>query len=160
MFVRALLRRRFALVLGLAAVATLASSVFAGHQVFQNRAVGGVAISVDGVLSVPAEADFRLLRDDVAKAVAKPEGDLNQPVELRMISLKGLEAAIRDARENGLGQLPDEVKFLAGLQRRAVCAAVPGGKRHCAGRTRRRVEGRRCGQCDWRNHRHACDSAR
>jgi hypothetical protein len=92
-------------------------AVYAGHQIFANRAVGGVAISADGVLSLPAETDRKLLRDELAKSVDKPAKDLNQPVELRMISLRGLEAALRDARENGLGEVGDEVRYLAGLQR-------------------------------------------
>jgi hypothetical protein len=117
MSVRAVSRSRVTLCLGLAIVATLATSVYAGHQLFSNRAVGGVAISTDGILSLPAETDRRLLRDELVKAVGKPSGELNQPVELRMISLRGLEAAIHDARANGVGELPDEVKYLAGLQR-------------------------------------------
>ncbi len=42
---------------------------------------------------------------------------MNQPVELRKISLRRLEAAIQQARQNGMGQLPEEIRFLAGLQR-------------------------------------------
>jgi hypothetical protein len=121
MLVRPFLRSRLALAAGLLLVATIATTLLAGQQqvgqqLFSNRAVGGVSISADGVLSTPAETDRRLLRDALVKTMKKPAGELNQPVELRMISLKGLEAAIAEAQANGMG-LPDEVKYLAGLQR-------------------------------------------
>ena len=99
------------------ALLVASTSVWAGHQVFNRQQVGGISISVDGVLSLPAVEDRRLLRDDLVKALRKPSAEINQPVELRMISLKGLEAAIQDARQNNLGHLPEEIMFLAGLQR-------------------------------------------
>jgi len=114
---RAFLRSRCALLLTLLAVATQVTMVPAGHNIFNNRAVGGVAVSPDGVLSVPAQADRRLVRDELMKVIGKPSAELNQPVGLRMISLRGLEAAIQDARTNGAGAVPDEVRYLAGIQR-------------------------------------------
>ena len=39
------------------------------------------------------------------------------PTGLRMVSLRGLNGAIKDAMQNNLGQLPESVQFLAGLQR-------------------------------------------
>jgi len=43
--------------------------------------------------------------------------DMNGLVELRKVSLRGLEMAIQDALENNEGRLPNEVKYLAGMQR-------------------------------------------
>ena len=85
-------------------------------SVFSNRAVGGVSISPEGVLSLPAETDRRLLRDAIAKGLAKPSGELAARTELRMVSLKGIEQAIAESRASGK-PLPDEVRYLAGLQR-------------------------------------------
>jgi hypothetical protein len=42
---------------------------------------------------------------------------MKTPVGMRMISLKGIEAALADALANNLGKIPDEVKYLGGLQR-------------------------------------------
>ena len=53
----------------LAAMLLLSTSAWAGHQVFNNRAVGGIAITVDGVLSMPAVEDRRILRDELAKSL-------------------------------------------------------------------------------------------
>jgi hypothetical protein len=88
--------------------------LFAG---FRTSSVGGVAISVDGVVApIGADASKQIL-ETLRKEIKTPTGEINVPVELRMISLKGLEAAIEEALKNNSGRLPDEVRFLAGLQR-------------------------------------------
>ena len=43
-------------------------------------------------------------------------GDLQQEAEMRMISLKGLQAAVAESKQSGK-DIPSEVRFLAGLQR-------------------------------------------
>jgi len=78
--------------------------------------VGGVMVSVDGVLSRQDErqrADVLAKRRQAMQAVA---GDLNQPTKLRMVSLKGLEKAIANSVAAGK-PLPDEIRYLAGLTR-------------------------------------------
>jgi len=106
----------------LAVVAIIAAAgplytALAGHGNFRGGAVGGVSIDAEGVLrsvTVDAKQSFRriMLRD------VKPAGtQLNAPVELRNVSLRGLEAAIAGAKPENFNQLPDEVKYLAGLQR-------------------------------------------
>jgi hypothetical protein len=99
----------------------------AQHNVgfFNNRAVGGVAISPEGVLTVAAEADRKLLRDSILSTAIKPAPGMNQPVELRMISLRRLEAALADAREKGMANLPDDLKYLAGIQRLQYVLVYP-----------------------------------
>jgi hypothetical protein len=50
------------------------------------------------------------------EAKAVPPG-MHPPVEIRKISLRGLNQAIADAYENNMGVIPDEVQYLGGLQR-------------------------------------------
>jgi hypothetical protein len=79
-------------------------------------AVGGISINADGVLANAQQDNLHKLRDVRAKALAAVPGDLAQPTELRKISLRGLIATIEDRRLNNR-DLPDDVKYLAGLQR-------------------------------------------
>ena len=95
----------------------LAPAVQAGHQFFRNNQVGGVKIDASGVLSAPEPKAAEMLRRERIAEMKEVPGDLGKKVELRKISLRGLEAAIDDALKNNLGVLPDEVKYLAGLQR-------------------------------------------
>ena len=79
-------------------------------------AVGGVLIDADGVL-VNAEVDkMNLLRDLRAKALQEIPADLSRPSKQRKISLRFLAAALADQQQTG-GPLPDEIKYLAGMQR-------------------------------------------
>jgi len=99
--------------------------VSGGHGNFRRGAVGGVSIDADGVLrsvtSDARQAFQRIMIRDV-----KPAGvELNAPVELRKVSLKGLEAAIANANPENFNQLPDEVKYLAGLQRIQYVVLAP-----------------------------------
>lgn len=114
-----LLRNRGCRVACLFAVLVLSGFVWGGEpdpvgNLFNNRAVGGISISPEGVLSVPTAEDRKLFRDAVLKHVGKPKAELNQPVGMRMISLKGIAAAIAESED---GKLPDDLRYLAGLQR-------------------------------------------
>ena len=102
-----------AVLLGCATYATVA---WAGN-IGRNSAVGGVSIDVEGFVG-PARIDARnsVLAEMRKEIKAAPEG-MASPVAMRMISLKGIEAACEDAIRNHMGELPDEVKFLGGLQR-------------------------------------------
>ncbi|MEO8497752.1 MAG: hypothetical protein ABI614_22020, partial [Planctomycetota bacterium] len=84
---------------------------------FRNSSVGGISIDVEGVVGPPSDGSRKLLLEQLCKDVKSPQGALNNPVEMRMVSLRALEAACEDAVKNNMGRLPDEVKFLAGLQR-------------------------------------------
>lgn len=111
-----LLSTKTLLLLAIAALA-LPTAAMAGHQSFRSNAVGGISIDAQGVIGLASVDSQRMLRAEMLKALAKAPGDLNAPVPMRKVSLRGLNAAIKDAQENNLGVLPDEVKYLAGLQR-------------------------------------------
>lgn len=83
---------------------------------FQQRSVGGVAINAEGVVEAPTVQDERELAQLREQTPLKAPAALEEFTELRAVSLKQIEAAlVRYAKE---GQpIPDEVKFLAGLQR-------------------------------------------
>ena len=98
-------------------VVSVVSVSFAGHRQFRNNAVGGVSIDTAGVLREPDIKAREMLLAELRKDIGAPARALNRPVNLRMISLRGLHAAIEDALANNLGVLPDEVRFLGGLQR-------------------------------------------
>jgi len=83
-----------------------------GYQSFP----GGVSINADGILlnsSVDELGELRQVRMGLVKPAPQGLGDKTQ---MRRISLKGLDAAVRQCLESGK-QLPDEIQFLAGLQR-------------------------------------------
>lgn len=101
----------------LAIVAITVQPLYAGHQFFRNNSVGGVKIDAEGVLSEP-EADATLMyKREQAKAIKGAAGNMAGKTEMRKISLKKLEAAIDHAIKNNLGVLPEEITYLAGLQR-------------------------------------------
>jgi hypothetical protein len=108
-------------------VSLTASLSFGQHNggFFNNRAVGGISISPEGVLSLPVIADFKGLRQSIIDGSSKVSSELTQPVELRKISLRGLEAALQAARENGKDTLPDELRYLAGIQRIQYVFVLP-----------------------------------
>jgi len=113
-----LLKRR--IFVACTAAAIFAAPMFAyagGHRFFRNNSVGGISIDPTGVVAQPSVESARMLRADMVSTTDRPVADLARPVPLRMVSLRGLEAAIVDAMENNLGRLPDEVKYLAGIQR-------------------------------------------
>ncbi len=91
--------------------------VFAGFQGFRTSSVGGISINVEGVVGPPSVDGQKKHLEELRKVIKAPSGELTAPVELRMISLRGLEAACQDAVKNNFGKMPDEVRFLAGLQR-------------------------------------------
>jgi hypothetical protein len=101
-----------------AATALLAAplGVFAGHQFFGGQ-VGGISIDPAGVVGEPLNQAKVLLLNELRKTVKNATPEMNIPTEIRKVSLKGLLAAVEDAHRNNLGQLPEEVKYLAGLQR-------------------------------------------
>lgn len=83
---------------------------------FGRSAVGGVAIDADGVVSAPTVKQQQELEQIRQTAIEQAPADLQDFTELRVVSLKQLEAAIAKHRDGKL-PLPEEVQFLAGLQR-------------------------------------------
>jgi len=119
MTVRSLFTCAAALVLAILSASTASAqhNVNVNGGFFSNRAVGGVAISPDGVLKNAEIADLRGLRKAIEEGSSKASSEMNQPVELRKISLKQLDAALQAVRESGKEMMPDELRFLAGIQR-------------------------------------------
>jgi hypothetical protein len=102
----------------LALVAAAAMSIAGGslHAQVIQQAVGGVAISTEGVLTVVKTDTLQDLSNMRRKALAQLPSDLNQPANLRSISLTRLQEAIATCQKKNQ-PLPDEIRYLAGLQR-------------------------------------------
>jgi len=83
---------------------------------FGSSAVGGVSINPDGVVSAPTIEDQRALEKVRQQVLTQAPTALQAFTELRAVSLKQLEATLAKHREQSL-PIPDDVKFLAGLQR-------------------------------------------
>ena len=110
--------KRIAGIFALMALAFTFQLVNAGNNgFFRNNSVGGISINSDGVVSNVDLESRKLLLKEMRQNLKPAEDKMAAKTELRMVSLRGLEAAIADAVQNGQGALPDEVRFLAGLQR-------------------------------------------
>jgi hypothetical protein len=100
------------------AISTLlggAACLYAGGF-FNNRSVGGVAITPEGVLEAPTEQDERELEQVREQLKLDVPAALEEFTELRAVSLKGIEAAIAKAHTENK-PVPADVVNLAGLQR-------------------------------------------
>ena len=97
-------------------VIALAASLHAGGLLTRNRSVGGVTVDATGFIRAATIDETAELTNLLRTALDAPRGDLAEPCELRMISLKGLQQAILESRRSG-GPLPESVSLLAGLQR-------------------------------------------
>lgn len=102
-------------VAALAAVAFLVSLSVSDAQVVQ-RQVAGVSINPDGILANLDQAQTNELVQAMNKAAQAVPGDLDEKCELRKISLRRLEESIAECKTNNK-PLPDEIKYLAGIQR-------------------------------------------
>jgi hypothetical protein len=79
------------------------------------RAVGGVAIDAQGILENVRTDALGQLAKLRAEALQKIPAGLNVFSESRKVSLRRLEAAIEQSMKSGK-PLPDDIRFLAGLQ--------------------------------------------
>lgn len=115
------MRRRFAnsvttrALAAAAAFALVASSAFAGGLI-RAPAVGGVYIDAEGVVAAPPAEGSEQLRAAWQAGLEPAPADLQSLVDLRFISLRGLNAKLAEVRKAGL-PVPDEVRYLAGLLR-------------------------------------------
>ncbi len=97
---------------------------------FQNN-VGGVFVDTDGMLQNAEQDALGKLAQLRRKLLSDAPSDLATPTDLRKISLKQLEAALAAHLEKTAGpqgeaaELPDEIRFLAGLQRIRYVLAMP-----------------------------------
>ena len=83
-------------------------------------AIGGVRIDANGVLAQVTSdldsAEVRALSKKMAARLANDSSHLRSPADLRMFSLKAAEAALQASIEDGT-ELPDEIKYMGGIQR-------------------------------------------
>jgi Protein of unknown function (DUF1598) len=84
-------------------------------QIF-SRAVGGVAVDVDGVVSNVEAGELKELQAAWQGGLEEVPADLDAWTDLRFVSLRQLETEVAKARAAGQ-PLPDAVRFMAGLQR-------------------------------------------
>ncbi|MFV2066751.1 MAG: DUF1598 domain-containing protein [Pirellulales bacterium] len=89
----------------------------AGLLATRSVGVGGVSIDVKGIVALPQVSVQRELQAARQRALTEIPGDLMQPVELRKVSLRRLDEALRKHRTSQFMPLPDDMEFLAGLQR-------------------------------------------
>ncbi|HEX5445953.1 MAG TPA: DUF1598 domain-containing protein [Pirellulales bacterium] len=98
-----------------AALALMVSIAAAAQAQFFSQAVGGISVDPAGVLA-NTERDDNGLRQFLLDNLQGIPGDLNQPAALRKISLRRL-AEVLSKLSTSEDRMPDEVRFLAGLQR-------------------------------------------
>jgi len=89
-----------------------------------NGAVGGVAVDASGAIEQAEERDVAALRDARRAALDGLAGDINQPSELRKISLRRLDALLALHASQNKPLTPDML-YLAGLQRVDYVFAYP-----------------------------------
>ena len=98
------------------ALAALCSVTHAGNNNGRQSSVGGVSVDAAGVVKNSTVDVLNELRQLRLKAQTKVSDELAEKVELRKISLKRMMAEIKKAQDAGK-EIPDEVRYLAGIQR-------------------------------------------
>jgi len=78
-------------------------------------AVGGISINTDGILENATTDALGQLSRARAQALKDMPAGLKNPVDQRKVSLRRLEAALQQHVSAG-GEVPDEIRHLAGLQ--------------------------------------------
>lgn len=123
-----MMRHRLFSVLFVALLTLIATPVFAqvppggggggGGGAGNDPGVGGIDIDANGVLRLQStlDASGRLSQQRLQAARTSLNKDLQQPSELRKISLNRLEAEIKKLKAEGK-PVPPEMKYLAGLNR-------------------------------------------
>lgn len=111
------IRQVFYALVCVATTGMLVTPVWAGIAGLRNSGVGGVSINVEGVVGPPVDSARKLLLSAMRKEIKAAPEEMTTPVELRMISLRALNEVCEEAVKNNFGRLPEEVQFLAGLQR-------------------------------------------
>ena len=94
---------------------TLSHFCWAGNNF--RSSVGGVTIDAQGVLRPTGPEAITVFRQVMEQRVAKAEADMNRTVPLRKISLSALQHELRAAGHENTAEIPEEHRFLGGLQR-------------------------------------------
>lgn len=97
-------------------VSLLPAAAWAQNYGYQ-RAVGGIIVDPKGVARLPTPPERQELLNAVRAQAAQVAAELNSRTELRKVSLRALEAALAELLSGNQERLPDEVLYLAGLQR-------------------------------------------
>lgn len=97
---------------------------FNGNGFFQ-QAVGGVSVNADGVLGQPVATAREELRQWYLKGQKPIPEELQQPVQMRMISLAAIEGALTKAGVKNPEELPEDIRYLAGIQRAQFLFVYP-----------------------------------
>jgi len=108
-------RVAMALMLGVVAIAGATYAPGQDLELRESRSVGGIYTDAQGQLRNAQVDELGRLARLRAAGLAPIPAELGAAAPMRKVSLKGLEAAIREAVEAGR-ELPDEVRYLAGLQ--------------------------------------------
>jgi hypothetical protein len=108
--------RVLASVVALAIVGSLAAVASAQILTNSTRSVGGVWIDPNGHLQNAMTDEVGSLGRLRLQSMEQIPAELNSAAPLRKVSLRRLEAAIAESRQTGK-ELPDAIKYLAGLQR-------------------------------------------
>lgn len=83
---------------------------------FIQRVVGGVSVDAEGVVRAATVAERQAELAQMRQTVAGAQGEVARPNAMRMVSLRLLQESISRYRKEGKA-LPEEIQFLAGLQR-------------------------------------------
>ncbi len=112
-------RRRMSRWLVAVAICAIALAGAFGAQAgfVDSSAVGGISIDGMGALAMPTVDEQRQLLTARETALEEIPGDLAQFTPMRMVSLKQLDEAVRKHRIESPLPLPQELQFVAGLQR-------------------------------------------
>ncbi|NQT37076.1 MAG: DUF1598 domain-containing protein [Planctomycetes bacterium] len=86
------------------------------NDLFSNRGVGGVSIDPQGLLDNVALDDLGKLARWRIEELDDMDANLQGATQLRKISLRRLEAQIAKHGGDKVADLPDEIRYLAGLQ--------------------------------------------
>ena len=114
-----LVKRTLSAVIALSAVALGVANVNAGghNNPFRNNAVGGISVDANGVVSQMVPVDAKRFREHVDQFLDPAPTEMTAPTELRKISLRTLEEALATSRKANYADIPEEVRYLAGIQR-------------------------------------------
>ncbi len=94
-------------------------------QVFSSsRSVGGVKFSTDGMIRNATLAERGQIQREAMEAITKVPAGMAGKCEMRKVSLKRLDAALRECAATGTA-VPDAILCLAGLQQIKYVLAYP-----------------------------------
>jgi len=97
-------------------VAILPAAAWAQNWGVQ-RSVGGIIVDADGAVRLPNASERQEMLNELRAQAAKNAPELNQRTEMRKVSLRALEAALTDVLAGNQDRVPDDLVYLAGLQR-------------------------------------------